>query len=266
MPLYCADLSLRFGLPSLEGAPFRCPIDDWFPGTRYDPRHEHSGARKTSGTRSLWDTLTHPETMAAVLQGRPSGDAADDLASLRQGAPLRTSTFRKAGWRWRSGRLFFRSTDDAVPIAWQSGIWYSARRACEPLNGPIIVESVEEIAGTERFWVKAHLFRKVRLTAAGQAWVIAVPTHDVPPAPAAFKAHVAPAPEHSTTDGQVRDLRCERCPCPARMRVSSSYHCRRRGHLLVSENIGWARRLSVAADARGIIGHAGAVLLRACAN
>jgi hypothetical protein len=34
----------------------------------------------------------------------------------------------------------------------------------------------------------------------------------------------------------------------------------------VSENIGWARRLSVAADAKGIIGHAGAVLLRACAD
>ena len=34
----------------------------------------------------------------------------------------------------------------------------------------------------------------------------------------------------------------------------------------MSENIGWARRLSVAADAKGIIGHAGAVLLRGCAD
>ena len=34
----------------------------------------------------------------------------------------------------------------------------------------------------------------------------------------------------------------------------------------MSENIGWARRLSVAADGKGIIGHAGAVLLRACAD
>jgi hypothetical protein len=39
-----------------------------------------------------------------------------------------------------------------------------------------------------------------------------------------------------------------------------------RSTFLVSENIGWARRLSVAADAKGIIGHAGAVLLRACAD
>src|SRR3954447_22558865 len=42
--------------------------------------------------------------------------------------------------------------------------------------------------------------------------------------------------------------------------------CSARSTFLVSENIGWARRLSVAADAKGIIGHAGAVLLRACAD
>ncbi|MCW2913303.1 MAG: family transposase [Actinomycetia bacterium] len=34
----------------------------------------------------------------------------------------------------------------------------------------------------------------------------------------------------------------------------------------MSENIGWAQRPSVAADAKGIIGHAGAVLLRKCAD
>jgi hypothetical protein len=153
------------------------------------------GARKTSGTHSMWDILTHPETIADVLQGHPTRDPADDLASLRQGVPLRTSTFRKAGWRWRSGRLFFRSADDAVPIAWQPGIWYSGRRASQPLTGPIVVQSVEEIVGADRFWVKARLFRKVQLTAAGQAWVIAVPTHDVPRALAAFQAHGAPASE-----------------------------------------------------------------------
>ncbi len=139
----------------------------------------------------MWDALTHPETMAKVLQGEPTRDPADDLASLMQGVPLRTSAFRKTGWRWRAGRLFFRSADDTVPIAWQAGMYYSARRAAEPLNGPVIVKAVEEITGADRFWVKHHLFRKIRLTAAGQAWVIAVPTHDVPLALAAVKAHSA---------------------------------------------------------------------------
>ena len=34
----------------------------------------------------------------------------------------------------------------------------------------------------------------------------------------------------------------------------------------MSENIGWDRRLSVAADAKGIIGHVGSVLIRKCAD
>jgi len=34
----------------------------------------------------------------------------------------------------------------------------------------------------------------------------------------------------------------------------------------VSEDIGWDRRLSVAADGKGLVGHAGAVLLRKCAD
>jgi hypothetical protein len=146
-------------------------------------------ARKTSGTHSMWDALTHPGTITKVLNGAPTRDPADDLVSLKQGVPLRTSAFRKAGWRWRQGSLFFRSADAAMPIAWQAGVWYSPRRATEPLNAPVIVEAVEEITGADRFWVKDHLFRKIRLTAAGQAWVIAVPTHDVPLALAAFKAH-----------------------------------------------------------------------------
>jgi hypothetical protein len=147
------------------------------------------GARKTSGTHSLWDTLTHPETIAKVLQREPTRDPVDDLASLEQGVPLRTSAARKVGRRWRQGHLFFRSADDTAPIAWHPGIWYWAWRAAEPLNGPIVVEAVEEITGADRFWVKEHLFRRIRLTAAGQAWVIAVPTHDVPLALAAFEAH-----------------------------------------------------------------------------
>ncbi|WP_152646271.1 hypothetical protein [Streptacidiphilus albus] len=147
------------------------------------------GVRKTSGTHSMWDTLTHPETMTKVLQGQPVRDPADDLASLEQGVSLRTSTFRKTGRRWRAGSLFFRSTDDVTPIAWQPGIWSWAWRAAEPMTGPVIVESVEEITGADRFWVKAHLFRKIRLTAAGRAWVIAVPTHDVPLVLTVFKAH-----------------------------------------------------------------------------
>lgn len=137
----------------------------------------------------MWDTMTHPETIAKVLNGEPTRDPADDLVSLAQGVPLRTSTFRKAGWRWRQGRLFFRSADTVPSIAWQAGVWFSPRRATEPLNGPIIVETVEEITGADRIWVKHHLFRRIRLTAAGQSWVIAVPTHDVPLVLAAFKAH-----------------------------------------------------------------------------
>jgi hypothetical protein len=35
---------------------------------------------------------------------------------------------------------------------------------------------------------------------------------------------------------------------------------------VVSNAIGWDRRLSVAAEGRGLVGHAGAVLLRACAD
>jgi hypothetical protein len=159
------------------------------PGTRYDPAMTTRGARKASGTHSLWDTLTHPGTITKVLQREPTRDPADDLVSLEQGVPLRTSAFRKAGWRWRHGRLFLRSADAAVPIAWQSGMYYSARRAAEPLSGPVIVEAVEEITGADRFLVDPLLFRKIRLTASGQAWVIAVPTHDVPLVLAAFKAH-----------------------------------------------------------------------------
>jgi hypothetical protein len=145
-------------------------------------------ARKTSGTHSMWDMLTHPGTLAEVLRGGPHSDPADDLASLEQGVPLATSAFRKVGWRWRQGRLLFQFAD-TVPIAWQAGIYYSARRAAEPLNGPVIVGAVEEITGADRFWVKPFLFRRIRLTAAGQAWVIAVPTNDVPLTLAAFKAH-----------------------------------------------------------------------------
>lgn len=94
-------------------------------------------------------------------------------------------------------QAFFRFADDAAPIAWQSGIWFSARRASEPLNGPIVVESVEKIVGADRFWIKEHLFRKIRLTAARQVWAIAVPTHDVPLALAAFEAHRAPSTDSS---------------------------------------------------------------------
>jgi Transposase DDE domain group 1 len=39
-----------------------------------------------------------------------------------------------------------------------------------------------------------------------------------------------------------------------------------RGTFLVSETIVWDRRLEIAADARCLIGHAGAVLLRKCAD
>jgi hypothetical protein len=147
------------------------------------------GPRKTSGTHSLWDTLTHPGTITRVLMREPVSDPADDLVRLAQGVPLRTSAFRKVGWRWRSGRLFFRPADAVAPIAWQAGMYYSVRRAAEPLNAPVIVEAVEEITGADRFVVDPLLFRRIRLTAAGQAWVIAVPTHDVPLALAAFKAH-----------------------------------------------------------------------------
>jgi hypothetical protein len=145
-------------------------------------------ARKTGGTHSLWDTLTHPETIVKVLRREPTRDPADDLVSLKQGVPLRTSAFRKVGWRWRQGSLFFRSSDATAPISWQAGMYYSARRAAEPLNGPVVVAAVEEITSGDRFWVDPRLFRKIRLTAAGQEWVIAVPAHDVPLALVAFKA------------------------------------------------------------------------------
>jgi hypothetical protein len=147
------------------------------------------GSRKTSGTHSLWDTLTHPETITKVLAREPTGDPADDLVSLKQGVPLRTSALRKVGWRWRHGRLLFQSADATAPIAWQAGMYYSARRPAEPLNEPVIVEAVEEITGADRFWVDPLLFRQIRLTAAGQAWMIAVPAHDVPLALVAFKTH-----------------------------------------------------------------------------
>lgn len=186
--LNCVDSSIEVRSSLWEGAPFWCPADRRVPGARYDPAMSTQRVRKSGGTHSMWDALTHPETITKVLQGQPTRDPAGDLASLGQGVPFRTSTFRKAGWRWRSGRLFFDSADATAPIAWQPGIWYSARRASEPLAAPIVVESVEEITGADRFWVKAHLFRKIRLTVAGQEWVIAVPTHDVPLALAAFKA------------------------------------------------------------------------------
>jgi hypothetical protein len=116
---------------------------------RYGPAMSAQGPRKTSGTHSLWDTLTHPETITRVLMREPVSDPADDLVSLAQGVPLRTSAFRKAGWRWRYGRLFFRSADAVAPVAWQAGMYYSAPRAAEPLNGLVIVEAVEEITGAD---------------------------------------------------------------------------------------------------------------------
>jgi hypothetical protein len=64
------------------------------PGTRYDPAMSTQGARKTSGTHSMWDTLTHPGTIGKVLMRKPTGDPADDLVSLGQGVPLRTSALR----------------------------------------------------------------------------------------------------------------------------------------------------------------------------
>jgi len=137
----------------------------------------------------MWDVLTHPGSIGKVLADGPTNDPAADLVSLKQGVPLRTSAIRKAGWRWHQGRLFFRLADDTAPISWQSGVWYSARRPAQPLNWPIIVESVEEITGSDRFWVMQHHFQRIRLSADGQSWVIAVPTHDVPLALAAFNSH-----------------------------------------------------------------------------
>jgi hypothetical protein len=137
----------------------------------------------------MWDTLKHPGRITRVLKGEATRDPAEDLVSLEQGAPLRKSAVRKIGRRWRPGTLFFRFADATAPIAWQAGMYYSARRAAESLNGPVIVEAVEEITGADRFWVDRILFRKIRLTAAGQAWVIAVPAKDVPLPLAAFKAH-----------------------------------------------------------------------------
>ncbi|GGK75653.1 hypothetical protein GCM10010094_40940 [Streptomyces flaveus] len=46
--------------------------------------------------------------------------------------------------------------------------------------------------------------------------------------------------------------------------MSRSYPLREQGAFLVVE--GWDRRLSVVADAKRLIGHAGAVLLRRCAD
>jgi hypothetical protein len=50
------------------------------------------------------------------------------------------------------------------------------------------------------------------------------------------------------------------------MRVSRSYPLREQGTFLVVENTGWDCRLSVVADGKRLIGHAGAVLLRRCAD
>jgi hypothetical protein len=147
------------------------------------------GPRKTSGTYSAGGALANPEIFAKSLRNQPSRDPAEDLESLEQGVALQTSTFRKAGWRWRAGRLLFEPADGTVSIGWQAGLYYSARRAAEPLDGTITVGAVEKITGFDMFWVKAHLFRQIRLTAAGQPWVIAVPTHDVPFVRAAVAAH-----------------------------------------------------------------------------
>ncbi len=45
-----------------------------------------------------------------------------------------------------------------------------------------------------------------------------------------------------------------------------SYPLRKQGTFLVVERTGWDRRLSVVADGKGLIGHAGALLLRRCAD
>jgi hypothetical protein len=104
-------------------------------------------ARKTSGTHSMWDMLTHPGTLAEVLQGGPHSDPADDLASLEQAVPLTTSAFRKLGWRWRQGRLLFQFPG-TVPIAWQAGI-YRSRRS-RPTVPPVRVDPLA-LAGLMRF-------------------------------------------------------------------------------------------------------------------
>ncbi|MER5918159.1 transposase [Streptomyces sp. NPDC001982] len=48
--------------------------------------------------------------------------------------------------------------------------------------------------------------------------------------------------------------------------MSKSYPLREQGTFLVVERTGWDRRLSVVADGKRLIGHAGAVLLRRCAD
>ncbi|MFB7601147.1 IS1380 family transposase [Streptomyces sp. NPDC056160] len=48
--------------------------------------------------------------------------------------------------------------------------------------------------------------------------------------------------------------------------MSRSYPLREQGTFLVVESTGWDRRLSVVADGKRLIGHAGAVLLRRCAD
>jgi hypothetical protein len=50
------------------------------------------------------------------------------------------------------------------------------------------------------------------------------------------------------------------------MRLRRRIRNRARGTFLVAERTGWDRRLSVSADGKGLIGHAGAVPLRACAD
>ncbi|MEU8849754.1 hypothetical protein AB0C70_26775 [Streptomyces sp. NPDC048564] len=46
----------------------------------------------------------------------------------------------------------------------------------------------------------------------------------------------------------------------------AEYQQMRAGTLLVVERTGWDRRLSVVADGKRLVGHAGAVLLRRCAD
>ncbi|MEU2427455.1 transposase [Streptomyces sp. NPDC013157] len=50
------------------------------------------------------------------------------------------------------------------------------------------------------------------------------------------------------------------------MPVSTSYPLREQGTFLVVERTRWDRRLSVVADGKRLVGHAGAVLLRRCAD
>lgn len=48
--------------------------------------------------------------------------------------------------------------------------------------------------------------------------------------------------------------------------MSRSYPLREQGTFLVVERTGWDRRLSVVADGKRLVGHAGAVLLRRAAS